>query len=132
MYGWDSYFIVRGLIEDGELNLARGMVENFFFEIENYGAVLNANRTYYLTRSQPPFLSSMILAVHHANVASRRDDSAWLERAYEYAQRDYKLWMTAPSLTLRPGCPATTILEAGQYRRSATIATTTSELPTGS
>ena len=62
MYGWDSYFIVRGLIEDGELDLARGMVENFFFEIENYGAVFNANRTYYLSRSQPPFLSSMILA----------------------------------------------------------------------
>ncbi len=98
MYGWDSYFIVRGLIEDGELNLARGMVENFFFEIENYGAVLNANRTYYLTRSQPPFLSSMILAVHHANIASRQDDAAWLERAYQYVQRDYKLWMTAAHL----------------------------------
>jgi alpha,alpha-trehalase len=98
MYGWDSYFIVRGLIEDGELNLARGMVENFFFEIENYGSVLNANRTYYLTRSQPPFLSSMILAIHHANVASHQDDAAWLDRAYQYAQRDYKLWMTAPKL----------------------------------
>jgi alpha,alpha-trehalase len=103
MYGWDSYFIVRGLIEDGELNLARGMVENFFFEIENYGAVLNANRTYYLTRSQPPFLSSMILAVHQANVASHQDDAAWLARAYQYAQRDYKLWMTAPRLDSATG-----------------------------
>ncbi len=98
MYGWDSYFIARGLIEDGELNLARGMVENFFFEIENYGAVLNANRTYYLTRSQPPFLSSMVIAIHHANVGSHQDDSAWLARAYRYTQRDYKLWMTAPHL----------------------------------
>jgi len=103
MYGWDSYFILRGLIEDGELNLARGMVENFFFEIENYGAVLNANRTYYLTRSQPPFLSSMILAVHHANIALHQDDAAWLERAYQYAQRDYKLWMTAPKLDSATG-----------------------------
>src|SRR5947199_6998367 len=64
MYGWDSYFIVRGLVEDQRLELARGMVENFFFEIEHYGAVLNANRTYYLTRSQPPFLTSMIFAVY--------------------------------------------------------------------
>jgi alpha,alpha-trehalase len=103
MYGWDSYFILRGLIEDGELNLARGMVENFFFEIENYGAVLNANRTYYLTRSQPPFLSSMILAVHHADVAAHQDDAAWLARAYRYAQRDYKLWMTAPKLDSATG-----------------------------
>src|SRR5215472_4587112 len=63
MYGWDSYFIIRGLLGDNRSDLAQGMVENFFFEIEHYGAVLNANRTYYLTRSQPPFLSSMIHAV---------------------------------------------------------------------
>src|ERR1700736_793722 len=56
MYGWDSYFIIRGLLRAGRLDLARGMVDNFFFEIEHYGAMLNANRTYYLTRSQPPFL----------------------------------------------------------------------------
>ena len=66
MYGWDSYFIIRGLLREGKVELARGMVENFFFEIEHYGAVLNANRTYYLTRSQPPFLSSMIIAVYEA------------------------------------------------------------------
>src|SRR5262245_29199960 len=53
MYGWDSYFIIRGLVRDGRSDLARGMVENFFFEIEHYGGVLNANRTYYLSRSQP-------------------------------------------------------------------------------
>ena len=70
MYGWDSYFIIRGLLRDGRLDLARGMVENFFFEIEHYGAVLNANRTYYLTRSQPPFLSSMVMAVHEAEKAA--------------------------------------------------------------
>ncbi len=66
MYGWDSYFIIRGLIEDKRLELARGMIENFFFEIENYGTVLNANRTYFLTRSQPPFLTSMIVEVYDA------------------------------------------------------------------
>ncbi len=69
MYGWDSYFILLGLLEDGRVDLARGMVENFFFEIEHYGGLLNANRTYYLTRSQPPFLSSMIRDVYDAEVA---------------------------------------------------------------
>jgi alpha,alpha-trehalase len=98
MYGWDSYFIVRGLVEDGELDLARGMVENFFFEIENYGAVLNANRTYYLTRSQPPFLTSMILAVYEAEKTRRHDDRAWLRRAYVYAERDYRQWTRARKL----------------------------------
>ena len=42
MYGWDSYFIIRGLVRDGRIDLAKGMVENFFFEIEHYGALLNA------------------------------------------------------------------------------------------
>ena len=64
MYGWDSYFILLGLEADHREALAKGMVDNFFFEIEHYGGVLNANRTYYLTRSQPPFLTSMIRAVY--------------------------------------------------------------------
>ncbi|MGA7402097.1 MAG: trehalase family glycosidase [Candidatus Sulfotelmatobacter sp.] len=98
MYGWDSYFIILGLLRDGRLELARGMVENFFFEIENYGAVLNANRTYYLTRSQPPFLSSMVMAVHRAQKAAGQDDRAWLETAYEYVKRDHAMWTRAPHL----------------------------------
>jgi alpha,alpha-trehalase len=98
MYGWDSYFIVRGLVRDNRIELARGMVENFFFEIEHYGAVLNANRTYYLTRSQPPFLTSMILAVYEAQKAAGHEDRAWLEKAYGYAARDYSLWTREPHL----------------------------------
>ena len=98
MYGWDSYFIIRGLVRDKRLDLAQGMVENFFFEIEHYGAVLNANRTYYLTRSQPPFLTSMILAVYEAQKAAGHEDRAWLEKAYGYASRDYSLWAREPHL----------------------------------
>lgn len=98
MYGWDSYFIIRGLLRDNRIDLAKGMVDNFFFEIEHYGGVLNANRTYYLTRSQPPFLSSMILDVHDAEKAAGREDTRWLERAYEYAVRDYSEWNEAPHL----------------------------------
>jgi alpha,alpha-trehalase len=98
MYGWDSYFIIRGLLRDGRLELARGMVENFFFEIEHYGAVLNANRTYYLTRSQPPFLSSMVMAVHEAQKAAGKDDREWLATAYRYVERDHAMWTRAPHL----------------------------------
>ncbi len=63
MYGWDSYFIQVGLLRDGELERARDMVDNFLYEVEHYGTILNANRTYYLTRSQPPFLTRMVLGV---------------------------------------------------------------------
>jgi alpha,alpha-trehalase len=94
MYGWDSYFIILGLVEDKKakgIELARGMVENFFFEIENYGAILNANRTYFFTRSQPPFLTSMIREVFE-HPAGKHLSKAWLAKAYSYAQRDYALW----------------------------------------
>src|SRR5271170_6249365 len=98
MYGWDSYFIVRGLLRDNRRDLARGMVENFFYEIEHYGGVLNANRTYYLGRSQPPFLSSMILAVYEADKAAGEANLPWLERAYQFAVRDYDQWNREPHL----------------------------------
>ena len=94
MYGWDSYFIVLGLLADGRVDLARGMVENFLFEIENYGAVLNANRTYFFTRSQPPFLSSMIREVYE-HTADPAEARAWLVKAYPYARKDYALWVSS-------------------------------------
>ena len=96
MYGWDSYFIVRGLLQDGRVDLAKGMVENFFFEIEHYGSILNANRSYYLSRSQPPFLTSMILGVYEAEKAAGREDKKWLERAYAFAKTDHAMWIREP------------------------------------
>jgi alpha,alpha-trehalase len=98
MYGWDSYFIIRGLLRENRIEVAKGMVENFFFEIENYGGVLNANRTYYLTRSQPPFLSSMVLAVHEAQANHGQSDLHWLKRAYGFVVRDYEQWIQPPHL----------------------------------
>jgi len=99
MYGWDSYFIIVGLLRAQRLELARGMVENFFYEIEHYGSILNANRTYYLSRSQPPFLTSMILAVYDAeDPSARQKDNAWLQKAYGFAVKDYEQWTHPPHL----------------------------------
>ncbi len=98
MYGWDSYFILLGLEADHRQALAKGIVDNFLFEVEHYGSVLNANRTYYLTRSQPPFLTSMIRAVYEnpksfpATRAGRSLARAWLERAYTLALKDHSTW----------------------------------------
>ena len=99
MYGWDSYFTILGLLRAHRLELAKGMVENFFYEIQHYGSILNANRTYYLTRSQPPFLTSMILAVYDAeDPSSQPKDSAWLQKAYDFAVTDYEQWTHPPHL----------------------------------
>jgi alpha,alpha-trehalase len=103
MYGWDSYFIVRGLLEDGKIELAKGMVENFFFEIEHYGSILNANRSYYLSRSQPPFLTSMILGVYEAEKAAGREDKKWLARAYAFAKKEQAMWVREPHMADETG-----------------------------
>jgi alpha,alpha-trehalase len=98
MYGWDSYFILLGLEADHREALARGIVDNFLFEVEHYGSVLNANRTYYLTRSQPPFLTSMIRTVYEnprsfpATPAGRAQARAWLAHAYALAVKDHSTW----------------------------------------
>ena len=107
MYGWDSYFIIRGLLQAGKVELARDMVENFFFEVEHYGAMLNANRTYYLTRSQPPFMSSMVADVFDAmqkgGSGNMQANSAWLERAYTDLAKDYEMWTHEPHLAGQTG-----------------------------
>ena len=130
MYGWDSYFIIRGLLRAGSVELARGMVDNFFFEIEHYGAMLNANRTYYLTRSQPPFLSSMFVDVYRATEKDGHSDKVWLERAYTDLNKDYEMWTRDPHLAgptglsryydFGEGPPAEAVQdESGFYRKVA-------------
>ncbi len=96
MYGWDSYFIIRGLLRDNRGELAKGMVENFFYEIDHYGGVLNANRTYYLGRSQPPpFLTSMILCCLPGAESGCREKRISHMASFElimYAVTDYSQW----------------------------------------
>ncbi|WP_345779537.1 trehalase family glycosidase [Dyella sedimenti] len=94
MYGWDSYFIVLGLVADHHTGLAKDMVDNALYEVANYGGVLNANRTYYLSRSQPPFLTAMMVAVlddpkAFPDAEARRQ---WLAQAYPLAVRNYEIW----------------------------------------
>jgi alpha,alpha-trehalase len=98
MYGWDSYFIVLGLLHDGQVALAKEMTDNLVFEVEHYGQVLNANRSYYLTRSQPPFLTAMILEIF-----GRTSDAAWLESTLPAIEKYYAYWTREPHLTRPTG-----------------------------
>ena len=91
MYGWDSYFENIGLLIDGKLDLAKSMVENFDYQITHYGKILNANRSYYLTRTQPPFYSSMIQEVFEAMPIK---DTKWLREKLEICIKEYEtVWM---------------------------------------
>ena len=94
MYGWDSYFIQLGLLRDNQVGPAQDMADNFLYEIGNYGKILNANRTYYLTRSQPPFLTQMLLGVYR-----RTHDRKWLAGAVPALEAYYRFWTSEPHLT---------------------------------
>lgn len=63
---WDSYFIMLGLAVDGRWDMIEGMVKNFAYMIRKFGFIPTANRTYFLSRSQPPLFALMVklLASH--------------------------------------------------------------------
>lgn len=63
---WDTYFIMLGLAAEGKWSLIEGMIKNYAHMIRKYGFIPTANRTYFLSRSQPPFFALMVqlLAQH--------------------------------------------------------------------
>ncbi|HYK87940.1 MAG TPA: trehalase family glycosidase [Acidobacteriota bacterium] len=98
MYGWDSYFIQIGLLRDNLVPFARDLADNFLYEVRNYDRILNANRTYYLTRSQPPFLTQMLLGVYR-----KTHDRDWLRASLPEIEKYYQYWTTEPHLTPHTG-----------------------------
>ncbi|KAI3404074.1 NTH1 [Candida oxycetoniae] len=115
LYGWDSYMETLGLLTDvkpnqnlDHLELARGMCENFIYEIEYYGKILNANRSYYLGRSQPPFLTDMALRTFNKTIevdpGSMNDAIDFLRRATLSAIKEYEtVWCAPPRLDSKTG-----------------------------
>lgn len=97
MYGWDSFFILWGLVQAPEhRELARAMIDNQAYEIVHYGKILNANRTYYLTRSQPPFFTSALVELWK-HLEPTDDNRRWLAAGLAAALREYRtVWSSAP------------------------------------
>jgi alpha,alpha-trehalase len=90
MYGWDSYFIGVGLLIDGKLDKAIAIAENFKYQIIHYGKILNANRSYYLTRTQPPLYSSLLIAIAKEGNVTKD----WLRSHLETVILEYNsVWM---------------------------------------
>ncbi|WP_294200205.1 alpha,alpha-trehalase TreF [uncultured Sphingomonas sp.] len=84
IYYWDSYFTMLGLKADGQAPLIEAMLADFVDLVERYGHVPNGTRTYYLSRSQPPFLALMMdLSDNRDPVLARRRLAA-LVREHEY------------------------------------------------
>ncbi|KAL4808404.1 neutral trehalase [Aspergillus unguis] len=98
LYGWDSYMVSLGLLSSDRVDLAKAMVINFCFCIKHYAKILNANRTYYLTRSQPPFLTDMALRVYE-RISNEPGALDFLRESILAAIKEYySVWMSEPRL----------------------------------
>jgi alpha,alpha-trehalase len=89
LYYWDSYFTMLGLAESGRQDLLTDMVRDFAYLIDTYGHVPNGTRTYYLSRSQPPFFFAMV-----GLLAKEGTDPATAYAEYlPQLKREYEFWM---------------------------------------
>lgn len=96
MYYWDSYFTMLGLVESGERERSRQMLANFAFLIDTYGHIPNGTRSYYLSRSQPPFFSHMV------ELEARVEGDALFVRYLPQLRREHAWWMQGEQ-SLEPG-----------------------------
>jgi alpha,alpha-trehalase len=91
LYYWDSYFTMLGLAESGRRDLLEDMVKNFADLMDTYGHAPNGTRTYYLSRSQPPFFFEMI------GLLSPSDPAAAFARYLPELKTEYAYWMEGAS-----------------------------------
>ncbi|PZQ47882.1 MAG: alpha,alpha-trehalase [Micavibrio aeruginosavorus] len=107
MYGWDSAFPVFAWA-DSQPKLIREQIDNQLYQIKAYDKVLNANRTYYLSRSQPPLLSAMVMRLWE-EIEKRpwsdfdpdgiyKDAMQWLQYAYKELVKFHTYWVTGDRL----------------------------------
>ena len=88
VYYWDSYFTMLGLEVDGRNDLATDMLKNFAYEIDKYGHIPNGNRSYYLSRSQPPFFSLMVdLVAQYNGIETYATFLPQLQKEHDYWMR---------------------------------------------
>ena len=71
VYYWDSYFTMLGLVQSGRTDLVKQMLDNFAYLVKSVGHIPNGNRTYYLSRSQPPYFAAMVGLYASATDSSR-------------------------------------------------------------
>ncbi len=108
VFYWDTFFMFRGLIQTKRAWLLKSMVDNFIYLYDKYGIVPNFNSPTSTGRSQPPFLTSMVLDTYNGpyfkylkqNKLQKALDTnmplynIWLKKAYKTALNEYlHVWM---------------------------------------
>ena len=106
IYYWDSYFTMLGLVASGRTDLVRSMLDNFAHLVETIGHIPNGNRTYYLSRSQPPFFAAMV------GLYAAATDTAQALRYLDALEAEHAFWMDG----------AERLAPAGAYARVVRLA----------
>jgi len=92
---WDTYFIMLGLAADGKWDKIENMLKNYAYMIRKFGFIPTANRTYFLSRSQPPFFSHMV------KLLARHKGRRVLVEYLPYLLIEYRFWMKGRSKVTR-------------------------------
>lgn len=93
MYGWDSQFINLGLLAHERPDIVRNNILDQLFMVERYGKVLNGNRTFYMTRGQPPLLAWSV----ENYLLVKKDDDELAMLAYPNLEREYTEYWNGPT-----------------------------------
>ncbi len=93
VYYWDSYFTMLGLQESGDWEMIENIIRNFSFLIQTYGHIPNGNRSYYLSRSQPPFFSLML------GILAEKKGNRVYTNYLPSLQTEYDYWMDKSAAT---------------------------------
>ncbi|MBN3725261.1 alpha,alpha-trehalase TreA [Burkholderia sp. Ac-20379] len=99
-YYWDSYFTMLGLQASGHEDLVDDMLENFAHLIDTVGHVPNGNRTYYASRSQPPFFAYMV------DLAASKEGKGVYQKYLPELRKEYAYWMRGEDSTARGAASA--------------------------
>ncbi|MGN6668968.1 MAG: alpha,alpha-trehalase TreA [Trinickia sp.] len=94
-YYWDTYFTMLGLQEAKREDLVDDMLDDFAYEIERFGHIPNGNRTYYLSRSQPPFFALMV------QLAAKVEGERVYQKYLPALKKEYAYWMKGADTTAR-------------------------------
>ena len=92
IFYWDSYFTMLGLQVSKRIDLIESMVNNFAYLIDEFGFIPNGNRTYFLTRSQPPFFSLMV------ELLSEEIGEEVFIQFLPQLEKEYNFWMSGSEL----------------------------------
>jgi alpha,alpha-trehalase len=90
LYYWDSYFMIQGLLDKHHKDLVMGILEDMVYMFKRFHIIPNASRLYLTSRSQPPFLTSLIWDVYD----TYHLDEKWLKKMMKVAEAEYRtVWI---------------------------------------